>query len=660
MDNAGNYSSITPDASWSFTEINGSANFNMNSGGDQIWFMQGDTWDNNGGTGGHDATYTGDVLFGFNTRSIWAADGTTQQSNLVASMECFSMAPTGTSDYNKYTGPTTAATKRTWILRISDTANWTSYASCSDYNSTGPDYVGGYNLSMSAGAFSKGIWVGDKDIDWFDCANWQSLSIPDATVSVTLPSSGVTNQPTIATSGALCLDLNIESSGTLDINGTATLDIYDDFDNDGTLSHTAGTVTLKGTTTQTISGSSAIDFYQLVINNSSTGISLSRDVEISNALTLTDGVISTNSNFLIVSATIATKIIGGSSGSFIYGNLRRYIASNSSTYNFPIGNGTASTDFHPADVINNSLTGVTYIDASVTSITESGNNIDSRLTAAQGGTNFDNIAEDAEWNLVPNSAPTGGDYGVNLYVSNVSNLTDDQFAPLKRTSSSTDYVDWDSFESTTTIPGGGLAGRITSGGSGYAQRKGYTSFSRFAIAMAATALPLPVELLYFYATFQNKQVLINWETASETNSSHFDIQKSSDGINFYSICRKPSLYLYGGKYYFIDNKPSFGVSYYRLKQTDFDGGTEIFNSVAINNEFAFDDRIEVLQNRNQVIIRNISDATAHLSLISATGQIVKKVTLQPQAEISANFEIRGIYILTIVSQNVLGCKKLIY
>lgn len=71
------YAAIVPDANWSFSSINGMTTLNMNSGGDQLYFMQGGNWTN---PNSHlqNSSYTGDVLFGFNTKTTWAADSSTQ------------------------------------------------------------------------------------------------------------------------------------------------------------------------------------------------------------------------------------------------------------------------------------------------------------------------------------------------------------------------------------------------------------------------------------------------------------------------------------------------------------------------------------------------------------------------------------------------------
>ncbi len=122
--------------SWDVTDLNFSfGGLNMNSSGDQIFVMQDGIWDNGGMTGDHDATYSGRILYGFNTRSVWQADGTSQQSNLHPEVDpCYHMEPTsGSTEYISYSGPTSPATQLEWINRFGDSNNWTTYGNCASY-----------------------------------------------------------------------------------------------------------------------------------------------------------------------------------------------------------------------------------------------------------------------------------------------------------------------------------------------------------------------------------------------------------------------------------------------------------------------------------------------------------------------------------------------
>jgi len=101
----GIYTAVSPDANWNISEIHTTGtDLIMNAGGDQIFFMQGGTW-NYGIFGSHDAVLTNpNILFGFNTNDVWNADGSTQHSNPFPGLDCYSMMPGVATDYIKYTG----------------------------------------------------------------------------------------------------------------------------------------------------------------------------------------------------------------------------------------------------------------------------------------------------------------------------------------------------------------------------------------------------------------------------------------------------------------------------------------------------------------------------------------------------------------------------
>lgn len=143
---------------WSFVNINpvGFA-MNLNSGGDQIYFMQNGNWTVGSPVPStHDASYSGTILFGFNTQSTWNANGTSQQSNLHPSVTpCFHMEPSvGQTDFLKYTGPMTAATQLEWIDRIGNSSNWTAFPNCGAYNAAAPNYPLPISLPISPSGIS--------------------------------------------------------------------------------------------------------------------------------------------------------------------------------------------------------------------------------------------------------------------------------------------------------------------------------------------------------------------------------------------------------------------------------------------------------------------------------------------------------------------------
>ncbi|HRH67523.1 MAG TPA: T9SS type A sorting domain-containing protein, partial [Bacteroidia bacterium] len=95
---------------------------------------------------------------------------------------------------------------------------------------------------------------------------------------------------------------------------------------------------------------------------------------------------------------------------------------------------------------------------------------------------------------------------------------------------------------------------------------------------------LPVELISFQAIAEEKIVRLNWTTSSEINNQYFTVERSADGIDF-----EPIQMVDGAgsttsirNYETLDEKPLHGISYYRLKQTDFDGKFSYSDKVPVD------------------------------------------------------------------------------
>jgi hypothetical protein len=95
--------------------------------------------------------------------------------------------------------------------------------------------------------------------------------------------------------------------------------------------------------------------------------------------------------------------------------------------------------------------------------------------------------------------------------------------------------------------------------------------------------PLPVKLISFEANANEERVDLKWITAAEINNNFFTIERSVDAKKWESI-----IITYGAgnsnqliEYFESDYEPLEGISYYRLKQTDFDGKYSYSNIVPV-------------------------------------------------------------------------------
>jgi hypothetical protein len=121
------------------------------------------------------------------------------------------------------------------------------------------------------------------------------------------------------------------------------------------------------------------------------------------------------------------------------------------------------------------------------------------------------------------------------------------------------------------------------GSVGFDNSTNINSFSQFVIVTAAAQLSdLPIELMAFNANrTSNDQVLLDWQTASELNNKGFYIERMLENetefmpigwIDGFGTTSEITHYEYN------DENAYTGVSYYRLRQVDFDG-TESFSDV---------------------------------------------------------------------------------
>ena len=177
-------------------------------------------------------------------------------------------------------------------------------------------------------------------------------------------------------------------------------------------------------------------------------------------------------------------------------------------------------------------------------------------------------------------------------------------------------------------------------------------------------VPLPIELLCFTAECSPPNIIIEWATASEINNDYFTVERSFDGVNFDILgtlagAGNSSQIQY---YSFIDNKPFDGISYYRLKQTDFDGKYEYFNIIAANcrNEFFGDIKVYPNPVINELTIEMAgNNKPVKFEIIDLTGKVVYKESFVQKTTVLTSTFMPGSYLVRFESGNISELKKII-
>jgi len=99
-----------------------------------------------------------------------------------------------------------------------------------------------------------------------------------------------------------------------------------------------------------------------------------------------------------------------------------------------------------------------------------------------------------------------------------------------------------------------------------------------------TTYSLPVTLLFFSGALNSDYIKLSWATASELNFDYFDLEKSSNGKDFFSLANVNGHGTTNERhdYSFEDNFPLVGKNYYRLTSVDFDSYRETFKVIVQN------------------------------------------------------------------------------
>jgi hypothetical protein len=176
--------------------------------------------------------------------------------------------------------------------------------------------------------------------------------------------------------------------------------------------------------------------------------------------------------------------------------------------------------------------------------------------------------------------------------------------------------------------------------------------------------PLPIMLLSFTAEIDENHVQLDWSTASELNNDYFNVEHSKDGVVFTSVnkIRGAGNSVQTLNYSSIHHPAIDGISYYRLKQTDYDG------------KISYSDKVSVEFNDNLIfdIYPNpfSGEATFHTSaalrnarlMIYNSQQLVKQIDGISDQTFTFNREnlSSGLYWIKLVQENrVIAIRKLI-
>ncbi len=181
--------------------------------------------------------------------------------------------------------------------------------------------------------------------------------------------------------------------------------------------------------------------------------------------------------------------------------------------------------------------------------------------------------------------------------------------------------------------------------------------------------PLPIELLSFTATPTENTVELEWTTLSEINNDFFTVERSADAVNFNEVLRKDGA---GNStviknYSDTDFSPLQGVSYYRLKQTDYNGSFEYSQIVPVYFGRNVNPVVSAFVNGDRNISLSIDALVSEQSSIrvfDVSGKLILEenhgLTKGKQSILISNPGLAtGVYLLSVQGEHLQHIQKLV-
>ena len=520
------------------------------------------------------------------------------------------------------------------------------------------------------------IWGGLTDSEWSTSGNWykwdgfkwlkQISAVPDLTSNLYIKShlTGdvcVSGSNLSTANNQTINNLNISSDGIMNV--TNNLLVRGDISNSGTIS--GGYIVLNGDSDQSIDGSiSIVD--NLTIDKTSGNVLLNTPWTINGTLKMLGGNILNGTNVLTVGSSSSNDGVIEYTEGFITGVLKRFFPNASSSKFFPIGNGTVIRDF---TVNFSSSPGLNqFISASYkTGIPQDeGANLYNGLPLITSDNKLiQNYSEEGYWEINPTnndyeSSINNTPYEISIHMNNISNAllftSESEYENvriIKSAGSNDPNLHHNAWTSLNHIQSTGSNADFYLTG----ESLGFSIFN----GGKNNGEALPVELLSFNGSCNGSDIEINWQTASEYNSSHFDLEYSRDGL-YWSVLGTIESSVMSTElkdYFFIHKNAPSDINYYRLSQVDIDGTIKQYSPIAISCTEINSAKLSIYPNPNagsfQVIVKNNVIGPAKLIMNSSAGAEIFHQDIEIGSGLNSYMISRemeaGVYYLQLIDKN---------
>jgi len=207
-------------------------------------------------------------------------------------------------------------------------------------------------------------------------------------------------------------------------------------------------------------------------------------------------------------------------------------------------------------------------------------------------------------------------------------------------------LDFGSINSTKVIP---INGNVSTSSDSFI----VSSFGSYTTLCTA----LPLKLISFLGTLANSSVKLQWQTASEINTKDFEVERSSDGVNFNALQHVAASNKNNGinVYNVIDNKPLNGKSWYRLKIIDNDESFIYSSIVPVTN--LIKSFISIIPNPvGDVLnlnVESIKNSPVEIKIYASNGKLLLQKTSQVfrgnnTININVSNYAKGMYLVKVI------------
>ncbi len=351
----------------------------------------------------------------------------------------------------------------------------------------------------------------------------------------------------------LFINGNFTNTSTAALTNNGALLVKQNLVNDqASMAVGSGTLTMNGTLAQIVSGSQTFKTYNLITNNTS-GITLNNNLSVTGTHTFINGLITTSAtpNYMVYEA--GSTYANDNDANHVNGWVKKF---GNTAFTFPVGNASWERTIGLTGLSASSEFNVKYY-----TTTPNTSQMQSPLVQ---------MDPNEYWAV---NEVSGGTASVAMNWDN-SKVAFPSWVLSSIAASNYNGSLW-------TDQGGSASGNVTT--TGNITSNIVASFNLFTFGSRFVVVPLT--LVNFTAKEEKDGVHLEWETMNEENVDHFSVERSDDGINYYSVATVAARNSGNTENYTAeDNKAIHQLAYYRLRSIDKDGKAKLSGTIVIRTD----------------------------------------------------------------------------